>query len=180
MPYIGNRAADAGAYPPEILNGIGFAHGAVDFAALALVSGRLGCLKPQMHLFAVATELAFKSLALRAGATLEECKNASHKITKMISLIEKHGVEVPSDIKTHLADDKWFKKFLLLTRYTELKPPTSRDKTIALHRNYPEMIAQILEIPSNCPLEFERGGALSEINERFLPSSVTHRNDGSE
>ncbi len=174
MPYIGNRAEDSGPLPPEILNGIGFAHGAVDFAALALVSGRLGCLKPQLHLFAVAIELAFKSLALRAGASLDSCKKASHKITKMIALIEEHGVEVPENIKTRLGDDKWFEKFLLLTRYPELKPPTSWDKTITLHRNYPEMIAEILEIPSSCPLEFKRGSALAEIKERFVATPTDH------
>jgi len=177
MPYLGSRASNAPPLPPEVLNGVGFAHGAVEFAAIGLIAGQNGCLNSQLHLFAVAIELAFKSIALLAGASLDDCKSASHSISKMIRLIERHGVNVPERLKTRLGDDKWFKKFLLLTRYPELVPPTSLDKTITLHNDYPEMIAAILEIQCHCPLEFERGNALAEITGRFAPVSVPFERD---
>jgi hypothetical protein len=119
---------------------------------------------PQIHLYALAIELAFKSLAIRSGASVDECRGTRHYLSKMIALIEKHGTTVSARIKTRLSDDRWFRSFLLLSRYPALSElNTSLDNTIFLHPDYPEMIAEILENPCPLPLDFAGGNALAEI-----------------
>ena len=150
--------------PPSVRDGVSFAHNAVQFAALALIAREKKWSFPRDHLYALAIELSFKSLALRSGATVDECRSAKHNPSEMIKLIERHGTLVPSRLKTRLSDKKWFNTFLLMSRYpapSELN--TSFDKTIFLHPDYPEMIAEILEVPCRWPLSFEAGGALGEI-----------------
>ncbi len=119
---------------------------------------------PRYHLYALGIELAFKSLALRSGASLDDCRTASHRVSNMIKLIERCGTTVPERLKIRLADDDWFRGFLLLSRYPAVSQMnTSVDTTIFLHPDYPEMIAAILETPCRWPLRFEGGSALAEI-----------------
>jgi hypothetical protein len=149
----------------QVQDGVHFAHAAVRFAALGLTAKQKNWGLQQYHLYALAIELAFKSLALRSGASLDECRKASHRPTAMIELIEQLGTPVPQRLKTRLADDKWFQTFLLLTRYpAKTKMNKSMDTTIWLHSDYPEMIAAILETPCKWPLEFDHGSALAEIH----------------
>lgn len=168
MPHLGNDSVVGDS--KYVIDGVLFSNEAVEFAALGLIARRNGCLRPQLHLYAIAIELAFKSLALRVGATLKECKDASHKISEMIKLVEQYGVTVPNDLKRR-SDDIWFKNLLLLSRYPSLNRSNSLDEMLLLHRNYPkiylEMIASILEIPCICPLHFEGGSALTEITNRL-------------
>jgi len=150
--------------PASVHDGVCFAHTAVQFAALALTAGEKKWSFPQNHLYALAIELSFKSLALRSGATVDECRSAGHDPSKIMELIEKHGTSVPTRLKTRLSDKQWFHAFLFMSRYpapSELN--TSLDKTIFLHPDYPEMIAEILEAPCRWPLSFESGGALGEM-----------------
>jgi len=157
---------------PTVLDGVHFAHEAVEFAALALIAKGNGWKHPELHLYALAIELSFKSLALRSGATPEQCKKASHRISDMIALIETCGTRVPQRLKDRLSDDRWFKSFLLLTRYPVVSEQNSSiDTTIFLHPDYPEMIAEILEAPCTWSLSFEGGNALSEI--QSPPSHMT-------
>ena len=166
MPYINLNdvgESDRG-MSPSVNDGISFAHTAVQFASLGLVALQNKWSFPQYHLYALAIELAFKSLALRSGATVGECRVAGHDPTKMIELIERYGTTVPIRLKTRLSDKKWYHAFLFMSRYpapSELN--TSLDKTIFLHPDYPEMIADLLEIRCRWPLSFERGSALAEI-----------------
>ena len=158
----------------SVCDGISFAHTAVQFAALALKAGRHNWHFPQIHLFALAIELGFKSLALRSGATVAECKNAGHNPSKMIALIEQHGGVVPARIKQRLADKEWFQAFLFMSRYPALSElNSSLDKSILLHSDYPEMISEILEAPCRWPLSFERGSALQETQDPSPKSTFT-------
>jgi hypothetical protein len=141
---------------PHGLDGAQFAKLAVEFAALGKIAKDCDLGFSHLHLSALAIELAFKSLALRIGATPRETKNAGHKITKIIALIEQRGVTVSARLKRRLSDDKWFES-LLASRY-----PAMRSQ-IFHHRDYPEMVAEILEIPCNSPLSFKGKGALTEI-----------------
>jgi len=147
------------------MDGVRYAQASVDFAALAIIASGMPSLMAEHHLYALAIELAFKSLALRLGATHDECRRASHSMTGMISLAERKGASVPEVLKTRLGHDKWFKTFLLRTRYPTLFPEEhTADDILAFHPNYPEMIAAILEIPCQVPLEFHNDrGALGEI-----------------
>lgn len=165
MPYINlNRTGPIETNSPNLMDGVKFAHSAVQFASLALTAGRNGWIMPQLHLYALAIELAFKSLAIRSGASINECRGTRHYLSKMIALIEKHGTTVSMHIKTRLSDDSWFRSFLLLSRYPAMSElNTSLENTIFLHPDYPEMIAEILEIPCPLPLEFAGGSALAEI-----------------
>ena len=166
MAYINLNALDESAreMSPSVHDGISFAHAALQFAALGLAAHNRGWSFPQFHLYALAIELAFKSLALRSGATVRECKEARHDLTKMIALIERHGTAVPARLKTRLSDKQWFNAFLFMSRYPAVSElNTSLDKTIFLHPDYPEMIAEILEAPCRWPLSFESGSALAEI-----------------
>ena len=150
--------------PASVHDGVCFAHTAVQFAALALTAREKKWSFPQYHLYALAIELSFKSLALRSGATVDECRSAGHDPSKMMKLIEKHGTCVPTRLKTRLSDKHWFHAFLFMSRYpapSELN--TSLNNTVFLHPDYPEMIAEILEAPCRWPLSFEPGGALGEI-----------------
>jgi len=58
-----------------------------------------------------------------------------------------------------LNDDKSFKNRLLGTRYTVFNPK----EIITYHKDYPEMIAEILEIPCPIPFKFSEGSALAEL-----------------
>lgn len=158
--------------PPAVLDGVSYAHTAIQFAALALQAGSREWNFPKDHLFALAIELSFKSMALRSGATVAECRSAGHDPQKMITLIEKHGANVPARLKTRLSDKQWFQAFLFMSRYPALSElNTSLDKTIFLHADYPEMIAEILEANCRWSLSFEAGGALAHI--KNLPSMMT-------
>jgi hypothetical protein len=157
---------------PSVHDGISFAHAAVQFAALGLAARDRRWSFPQYHLYALAIELAFKSLALRSGATVDECKKAKHDPGKTIELIQRHGTAVPVRLKTRLSDAQWFNAFLFMSRYPAVSElNTSLDKTIFLHPDYPEMIAEILEAPCKWPLSFESGSALAEI--RNPPERMT-------
>ena len=135
------------------LEGVLYADAAIEFAALAQLAN-----VSKYHLFALAIELAFKSVALRAGASPNQCKNsAGHSVSKIITLIESLGITVSADLKRQLMDDAWFMS-MVSDRYPKLGAGPF------VHSNYPEIIAGILEI--HCPagpLEFQGGSALAEI-----------------
>ena len=173
MPYINlNRTGRIETNSANVMDGLKFAHSAVQFASLALTAGKNGWPMPQCHLYALAIELAFKSLAIRSGASIDECRGTRHYLSKMIALIEKHGTVVSDRIKTRLSDDSWFRSFLLLSRYPALSVlNTSLDNTIFLHPDYPEMIAEILEMPCPLPLDFSGGSALAEITATPPPTT---------
>ena len=58
-----------------------------------------------------------------------------------------------------LNDPKSFKARLLGTRYTVFNPTD----VITYHKNYFEMLAEILEIPCPRPLQFKGKSALAEL-----------------
>jgi hypothetical protein len=96
---------------------------------------------------------------LRAGATVNDCKKASHNISEMISLIQKHQIKIPELLDRKLNNDESFKNRLFGTRYPVFDP----DEVITYHKNYPEMVAEILEIPCPIPLKFMDGSAMAEL-----------------
>ena len=156
-----------GQKPPVLgkhsVDGMLFANSAIGFTALAWLGEQAGIvLDARLHLYALAIELSFKSLALRSGATPGECKKAGHRISEVIRLIENRGVEVPAGLKQRLNHDDWFKKMLKVRYPIKIDNP-SLDETVFFHKNYPEMIAAILEIPCACPLHYADGGAIGEI-----------------
>ena len=153
-------------FPPSSWDGLTFANIAVEFAALAWMAQQKGGMPSRLHLYALSIELAFKSLALRSGATVDDCLKAGHRISKMIGLIESHGVSVPPYLKQRLNDDRWFKNMLGI-RYPRMILVPKFEETVFFHNNYPEMIAQILEIPGLCPLTFKEDSALLEIKNFF-------------
>lgn len=162
----------AKAFHKHAIDGLQFADVAIQFAALGWEAEKNGLIKPRLHRYALAIEVAFKSLALRSGATLDECKKTGHYISKQIELVQKHGVLVPETLKKRLSDDKWFRKMLFMTRYPEmLRAPMTFENTLFFHSNYPEMIAAILEIPCDAPLGFEKGSALDEIENKLQYSN---------
>jgi hypothetical protein len=112
-----------------------------------------------VNLYSIAVELAFKSLALRSGATASRCKKAGHKISEILSLIQSFNIKIPKHLDRKLNDDKSFINRLLGTRYTVF----DSKEIITYHRNYPEMIAEILEIPCQLPLKFDGGSAIAEL-----------------
>ena len=153
------------------MDGVFFAYTAVQFAALAVSADQRGWGCPKIHLYALAIELGFKSLALRSGASIDQCRKTGHDPAKMIDLIEQCGTAVPERLKTRLADKEWFHAFLLMSRYPAISElNSSLDNTIMLHSDYPEMIAEILEVACRWPLSFERGSALEEL--RNPPSGM--------
>jgi hypothetical protein len=150
---------------PQALNGLSFARNAMEFASLGyileqkLIAEQKVIGAVSLNLYSKAIELALKSLALRAGATVDDCKDKGHKISGMISLIQKHNIKIPEHLDRKLNDDKSFKNRLLGTRYPVFDP----DEVITYHQNYPEMIAEILEIHCPIPLQFTSGSALAEL-----------------
>lgn len=150
---------------PQGRDGLCFAQNAIEFASLGLILEQkliseqkvLGA--ASINLYTMAIELAFKSLALRSGATVSDCKKASHNISEIISLIEKHKIKMPELLDRKLNNDESFKSRLFGTRYPVFDP----DEIITYHKNYPEMIAEILEIPCPIPLKFTGGSALVEL-----------------
>lgn len=155
-------------------DGLLFAKAAIEFAALGLLAEKGRKIAVQLHLYALALEIAFKSLALRAGATPEECKQvAGHKISKMIAMIEAKGVTVPPDLKRRLNDDDWFRKMLGIRYPVFIAKPTV-ENTLFFHKNYPEMIAAILEIPCDAPLTFTGRSALAEIKKTAQDLGTSH------
>jgi hypothetical protein len=148
---------------PHGLDGMQFANSAIEFAALAWEAEKHGIVGSRLHLYALAIELALKSLALRSGATPGECKSvAGHKISAMIRLVEGRGVIVCKDLQLRLNDDKWF-QMMLATRYPVFIVNPAFEDTLFFHKRYPETIAEILEIPCDSPLSFEGDSALNEI-----------------
>jgi hypothetical protein len=144
-------------------DGMLFANAAIGFTALAWLGEQANIiLTARLHLYALAIDLSFKSLALRSGATPGECKKAGHRISEMIRLIESRGVVLPERLKQRLNDDEWFTK-MVNVRYPIMIPNPSLREMVFFHKNYPEMIAQILEIPCACPLRYAEGGAIGEI-----------------
>ena len=138
---------------PSFLEGVLYADAAIEFTALAQLAT-----VSKYHLFALAIELAFKSVALRAGATPAQCKkSAGHSVSKIIALIEELGISVSADLKRQLMDDVWFSS-LVSDRYPKLGAGPF------VHSNYPELIASILEISCpDAPLNFDYASALAEI-----------------
>ena len=150
--------------PISVMDGLFFAHTAVQFAALAISADQKNWGFPRTHLYALAIELSFKSLALRSGANIEQCRKAGHDPSKMIELIEQCGTIVSDRLKTRLADKEWFHAFLFMSRYPAVSElNSSLEKTILLHSDCLEMIAEILETACRWPLSFERGSALEEL-----------------
>lgn len=144
------------------LAGLMYADNAICFTAFGIMSGQHKKSSiARFHLFALAIESALKSLALRSGATLDECKAAGHYITKMIALSERHGSTLSKALKLRLSDDDWFKDFFLLSRYPKLGPGP------LFHKNYPEMIEQLLETRCRYKLKFDGGSAKAEIGLRI-------------
>lgn len=180
MPYINSSEiwSEEFLVSPAIMDGVHFAHQAVEFAHLGFIAETKEMKRPQYHLFALAIELSLKSLAIRSDATPSECKKAGHKLADLIQLIENKGTTVPDSIKIRISDDDWFKSFFLLSRYPviseemESLKEKSLKNSLLLHDNYPGMIAEILETPCKWPLEFERGSAIEEIKN---PPSDTRR-----
>jgi hypothetical protein len=150
---------------PQALNGLSFARNAMEFASLGyileqkLIAEQKVIGAVSLNLYSMAIELAFKSLALRAGATVNDCKEASHNISVMISLIQKHQIKIPELLDRKLNNDESFKNRLFGTRYPVFDP----DEVITYHKNYPEMVAEILEIPCPIPLKFMGGSAMAEL-----------------
>jgi hypothetical protein len=145
---------------PAGADGLLFAKTAIEFTSLARIAEQNKMVAVSVHLYTMAIEIAFKSLALRAGATLDDCEKAGHNITKLFALIERFGVKIPEMLDRKLNDPKSFKTRLLGTRYTVFNPKD----VITYHKNYFEMLAEILEIPCQRPLKFAGGNALSELD----------------
>lgn len=142
----------------EVMAGLMYADNAICFTAFGIISERYRKSSPaNLHLFALALESALKSLALRSGATFDECKGASHHVTKMISLLEQHGSPLTGELKLRLSDDEWFKDFFIMSRYPRLGPGP------LLHNNYPEMIEQVLGTSCKYNLTFDGGSAECEV-----------------
>jgi hypothetical protein len=154
---------------PQGINGLFFANAATEFASLGCIAEQNGLIGAKLHLFSLAIELAFKSLALRSGATVGQCKAANHTVSKMISLTESFGISIPSLIKRKLSDDKSFRDRLNGTRYPVFNPK----EIITYHKNYTEMIAEILEIPCPRTLTFKGGSALAEIKQQVIALKQT-------
>jgi hypothetical protein len=156
-------------FSPQAMDGLLFAKTAMEFTSLGCIAEQKGMTAVKNHLFSIAIELAFKSLALRSGATVSKCKAADHTISKMFSLIESFGISIPALIKRKLSDDKSFRNRLNGTRYPVFNPK----EIITFHKNYPEMIAEILEIPCPKPLTFKEGSALAEIKKQVIALKQT-------
>ena len=152
-------------------DGHGFAKSAIEFTAMAWAAEQSGVVESsRLHLYALSIELAFKSLALRAGATPAECRKAGHRISEMVRVVEKHGVVVPNALSRQLNDDDWFSRMVGSRYPVHIINPTIKE-TLFYHSNYPEIVAGILEIPCPCPLTFKGNGALEEI--RMLRERIT-------
>ena len=143
----------------EGADGLLFANTAMQFTSLARIAELNKMVAVSVHLYTMAIEIAFKSLALRAGATLKDCEKTGHNITKLFAMIERHGVKIPPMLDRKLNDPKSFKTRLLGTRYTVFNPKD----VITYHKNYFEMLAEILEIPCPRPLQFTGKSALAEL-----------------
>jgi hypothetical protein len=141
-------------------DGLLFAQRAMEFMSLGHIAEQRRMVAASVNLYSIAIELAFKSLALRSGATVSQCEKASHKISKILSLIQSFNIKIPEHLDRKLNDDKSFRNRLLGTRYTVFDPK----EVITYHKNYPEMIAEILEIPCPIPLKFTGGSAMAELN----------------
>jgi hypothetical protein len=131
----------------------------MQFTSLGCIAEQKRMVAVSVNLYSIAIELAFKSLALRSGATVSQCEKAGHSISKILSLIRSFNIKIPEHLDRKLNDDKSFKNRLLGTRYTVFDPRA----VITYHKNYPEMIAEILEIPCPTPLKFADGSALAEL-----------------
>ena len=145
-----------------------FANSSIEFAALALVaetSGRSSA-SVGLHLYALSIELGFKALAIAWGSTADECRACRHKISEMIALVEDKGGMISDVIKRRLNDDIWFKK-MLGTRYPLMILNPSLEETVFFHKNYPEMIVEILETPTPLGFKFEAGTALETVRHCF-------------
>jgi hypothetical protein len=140
-------------------DGLLFAQRAMEFMSLGCVAEKRRMVAVSVNLYSIAIELAFKSLALRSGATVSQCEKAGHKISKILSLIQSFNIKIPEHLDRKLNDDKSFRNRLLCTRYTVFDPK----EVITYHKNYPEMITAILEIPCPIPLKFSNGSALAEL-----------------
>jgi len=141
-------------------DGLLFAQRAMEFTSLGCVAEERKMVAVSVNLYSIAIELAFKSLALRSGAAVSQCEKAGHTISKILSLIQSFNIKIPEHLDRKLKDDKSFKNRLLGTRYTVFDPK----EVITYHKNYPEMITEILEIPCPIPLKFTDGNALAELN----------------
>lgn len=140
-------------------DGLLFAQRAMEFMSLGCIAEQRHMVAVSVNLYSIAIELAFKSLALRSGATVSQCEKAGHKISKILSLIQSFNIKIPEPLDRKLNDDKSFRNRLLGTRYTVFDPK----EVITYHKNYPEMITAILEIPCPIPLKFSNGSALAEL-----------------
>jgi len=156
MPGYGNLAYLSS---PQGKDGLLFANTAMQFTSLGCIAEQRHMVAVSINLYSIAIELAFKSLALRSGATLSQCEKAKHNISKIFSLIQSFNIKIPGHLDRKLNDDKSFKNRLLGTRYTVF----NSKEIITYHKNYPEMIAEILEIPCPTPLKFDGGSALAEL-----------------
>jgi hypothetical protein len=144
---------------PQGRDGLLFAKTAMEFTSLGCIAERKHMVAVSVNLYSIGIELAFKSLALRSGATVNQCEKAGHKISKILTLIQSFNIKIPEHLDRKLNNDKSFKNRLLGTRYTVFNPK----EVITYHKNYPEMITAILEIPCPIPLKFSDGSALAEL-----------------
>jgi len=144
-------------HKPYSLDGLMFANSAIQFAALAFVSHKAALGHATWYLYAMAAELAFKSLALRSDAKPADCKKAGHKISRVVQLIEQQGISVPHELKFKIVDDPWFTE-MLETRY-----PIQTNTGMFINSNYVELIAEALELQCKSLLKFEGGSAIAEI-----------------
>lgn len=149
-------------HKPHSLDGLMFADSAIQFAALALTSQNAALGHATWYLYAIAAELAFKSLALRSGANPADCKKAGHRISRVVHLVEQQGISVPHELKLKIVDDPWFKE-MLETRY-----PTQTKTGLFVNSNYVDLIAETLEIPCKSPLKFDGGSAIAEIRAKAV------------
>ena len=76
----------------------------MEFASLGFIAEQKRMVAVSVNLYSVAIELAFKSLALRSGATVSQCEKAGHRISKILSLIQSFNIKIPEHLDRKLND----------------------------------------------------------------------------
>jgi hypothetical protein len=151
----------------DVIEGLLWADNAVNCAAVGLIAEKRRFRgSGGLYFFAMGIELALKSVARRNGVSEAECKAASHRIAQVINLVEKSGTKLPDQLKSKLNDDDWFSA-LFGSRYPGLK------KDIFFGKDYEDVVASILELPSKHPLSFDGGSARAEID--WVVGKITQR-----
>ena len=162
-----------------IWKSVKYAQAAIHFCALGTIARNNGFDRIWLFLYATSLELGLKSLALRWGVAPNKCWG--HKVTKLLALIEGKGGCLPPSVRNFLLSDKseastagerkkrqekeyWdmtederFEAIMIDCRYPDMKC------NAFIHRNYPGLVAELLEAESPYPLWFQGGSALAEI-----------------